>query len=198
MFLEKLEGPVFWIVGVEDLPRHLFLYQEVEEQPSSFLWNWRELSFGFRWLGRELTCRGAGRLCPLWLGVRSLHSFQDSEATYQEVMELSLERSSPLLPRKSWGELSSFSFRAWGGRLLFLFQGWADLFVRRAPPFLWAYALFVFWRSRGDSQDLLPLPREKEVSSCRLRGKRSSLLSRYLGGACLFFIEMELFAVSLD
>ena len=39
MFLEKLEGPVFWIVGVEDLPRHLFLYQEVEEQPSSFLWN---------------------------------------------------------------------------------------------------------------------------------------------------------------
>ena len=61
---------------------------------------------------RTHTCRGAGRLCPLWLGVRSLHSFQDSEATYQEVMELSLERSSPLLPRKSWGELSSFSFRA--------------------------------------------------------------------------------------
>ena len=30
-------------------------------------------------------------------------------------------------------------------------------------------------------------PREKEVSSSRLRGKRSSLLSRYLGGACLFF-----------
>ena len=72
---------------------------------------------------RTHTCRGAGRLCPLWLGVRSLHSFQDSEATYQEVMELSLERSSPLLPRKSWGELSSFSFRARGGRLLFLFQG---------------------------------------------------------------------------
>ena len=61
---------------------------------------------------RTHTCRGAGRLCPLWLGVRSLHSFQDSEATYQEVMELSLERSSLLLPRKSWGELSSFSFRA--------------------------------------------------------------------------------------
>ena len=37
---------------------------------------------------RTHTCRGAGRLCPLWLGVRSLHSFQDSEATYQEVMEL--------------------------------------------------------------------------------------------------------------
>ena len=55
-----------------------------------------------------------------------------------------------------------------------------------------------FERSRGDSQDLLPLPREKEVSSSRLRGKRSSLLSRYLGGACLFFIEMELFSVSLD
>ena len=32
---------------------------------------------------------------------------------------------------------------------------------------------------------------EKEVSSCRLRGKRSSLLSRYLGGACLSFLRMS-------
>ena len=70
-------------------------------------------------------------------------------------------------------------------------------------------------RGRGDRQDLFPLPIErKEVSSCRLRGKlssllsrdvsylerkeasscrrsgkRSSLLSHEVGGACLSFLR---------
>ena len=59
---------------------------------------------------RTHTCRGAARLCPLWLGVRSLHSFQDSEATFQEVMELSLER-----------KLSSLTTKILGGALFFFF-----------------------------------------------------------------------------
>ena len=58
---------------------------------------------------RTHTCRGAGRLCPLWLGVRSLHSFQDSEATYQEVMELSRKK------------LSSLTTKILGGALFFFF-----------------------------------------------------------------------------
>ena len=48
-FLEKSDGPLFWVAGVEDLP----VYQEVKE-PSSFSWYWREFSSSLLWWSREL------------------------------------------------------------------------------------------------------------------------------------------------
>ena len=45
---------------------------------------------------------------------------------------------------------------------------------------------------------LVPYLERKEVSSCRLRGKRSFLVSREVGEACPSVFEMELLSVSLD
>ena len=45
------------------------------------LFFFKKLEGAFFWFSmtrqRTHTCRGAESLCPLWLGVRSLHSFQD-------------------------------------------------------------------------------------------------------------------------
>ena len=48
-FLEKSDGPFFWVAGVEDLS----VYQEVKE-PSSFSWYWKEFSSCLLWWSREL------------------------------------------------------------------------------------------------------------------------------------------------
>ena len=54
---------------------------------------------------------GRGWLYPLLLRVTSLHSSQDREATYQEVMELPTRQQLSSLTTNNSGELSS-CFRA--------------------------------------------------------------------------------------
>ena len=86
---------------------HLFFFLSVCSLPLPrskgaffFLVKLEGAFFSFRRLGRELIhCWGG--LCPLLLGVRSLHSFQDREATYQDVMELSSREKHEQLGRSS-------------------------------------------------------------------------------------------------
>ena len=59
---------------------------------------------------RTHTCRGAARLCPLWLGVRSLHSFSRLRSDFP--------RGNGALSRK---KLSSLTTKILGGALFFFF-----------------------------------------------------------------------------
>ena len=69
--------------------------------------------FSFRRLGRELM-RCWGGLCPLLLGVKSLQSSQNREATYQEAMEVSCrEKLSSLTTNNLGGALFSFQSMKW-------------------------------------------------------------------------------------
>ena len=67
-----------------------------------------------------------------------------------------------------------------------LFEGWEEL-----HPFLFnACSLPSFQQVSGIGRIFFPYLARKEVSSCRLRRVRSSLVSREVEGACLF-IEVE-------
>ena len=65
-----------------------------------------------------------------------------------------------------------------------------------APPFFFSTCSLPSFEEVKGIVSILYLER-KEVPSCRLRGKRCSLVSREVGGACLSFFEMELLSVSL-
>ena len=89
--------------------------------------------------------------------------------------------------------------------LFFCSTGWRtgpEVFVwclGGAPPFFSnASSLPSFEEVKGIVTILVPYLERKEVSSCRLRGKRSFLVSREVGEACPSVFEMELLSVSLD
>ena len=67
-----------------------------------------------------------------------------------------------------------------------LFEGWEELH----PMFFSACSLPFFKQVSGRGRIFFPYLARKEVSSCRLRRARSSLVSREVGGACLLF-EVE-------
>ena len=68
-----------------------------------------------------------------------------------------------------------------------------------APPFFSNASSFPSLEEvKGIVTILVPYLERKEVSSCRLRGKRSFLVSREVGEACPSVFEMELLSVSLD
>ena len=67
-----------------------------------------------------------------------------------------------------------------------LFEGWEEL-----HPFVFnACSLPSFQQVSGIGRIFFPYLARKEVASCRLRRARSSLASREIGEACLFF-EVE-------
>ena len=76
--------------------------------------------------------------------------------------------------------------------LFFCSTGW------RTPFFSNASSLPSLEEVKGIVTILVPYLERKEVSSCRLRGKRSFLVSREVGEACPSVFEMELLSVSLD
>ena len=68
-----------------------------------------------------------------------------------------------------------------------------------ATPFFSNASFLPFFEEvKGRVTILVPYLERKEVSSCRLRGKRSFLVSREVGEACPSVFEMELLSVSLD
>ena len=73
------------------------------------------------------------------------------------------------------------------------------LMLGRSSFFFSTCSLPSFEEVKGVVTIFFPYLERKEVSSCRLRGKRRSpIVSREVGGACLSFFEMELLSVSLD